>query len=75
MLQELESKLGVGGRGVVAEMVASPDKEQPPAVLQREREREWGSVCIEGGVERERGREERGIAGSRIVISQDNRRM
>lgn len=49
MLQELESKLGVGGRGVVAEMVASPDKEQPPAVLQREREREWGSVCIEGG--------------------------
>lgn len=33
MLQELESKLGV-----VAEMVASPDKEQPPAVLQRERE-------------------------------------
>lgn len=56
MLQELESKLGVGGRGVVAEMVASPDKEQPPAVLQRERESEWGSVCIEGGVERERER-------------------
>lgn len=26
------------GGGVVAEMVASSDKEQPPAVLQRERE-------------------------------------
>lgn len=50
MLQELESKLGVGGRGVVAEMVASPDEEKLPAVLQRGRERGSGEVyALKGG--------------------------
>lgn len=41
-----------GGGGSVAEAVARTDKEQPPAVFQRERERE-------GGVEKSMQRGER----------------
>lgn len=74
----------MGGGGSVAEAVARTDKEQPPAVFQREREREGGVEKSMQRGERERGsecvrvcvyvcvREERGIAGSRN--SQDNRR-
>lgn len=42
----------MGGGGSVAEAVARTDKEQPPAVFQRERERE-------GGVEKSMQRGER----------------
>lgn len=61
---------GGGGGWSVAETIARTDKEQPPAVFQRERGKErgggegreeWGSACIEWierGREREHGRRE-----------------